>query len=168
MAIGTGTADIVEVMIHLGFPIWGFFVLWFSTWTSQLVNNYSAGLGISNALNLNSDKGRKIATAGATILAIGLSLGGILERFTDLYSITGLIFPAIAAVLFGHFFLENKGYRFPEVEWNWVATVSIILGGGIGFITTYILPFGLPFVQTIIIAFLIYYFRMKSKYPLNE
>ncbi|MBM7855068.1 purine-cytosine permease-like protein [Desulfohalotomaculum tongense] len=35
------SADSVQVMVNLGFPFWGFLILWFATWTSQLVNNYS-------------------------------------------------------------------------------------------------------------------------------
>ena len=48
MAVGNGTADIVAVMQNLGFPIWGFLVLWLASWTSQLVNNYTMGLSFSN------------------------------------------------------------------------------------------------------------------------
>ena len=51
MAAGNGTADIVAVMQNLGFPVWGFIVLWLASWTSQLVNNYTMGLSFSNILN---------------------------------------------------------------------------------------------------------------------
>lgn len=31
MSVGVGDADIVEVMMGLGFPVWGFLILWFAT-----------------------------------------------------------------------------------------------------------------------------------------
>ena len=62
MSVGVGDADIVNVMLNLGFPVWGFLVLWFATWTSQLVNNYSMGLALANMFNINSSKGRAFLT----------------------------------------------------------------------------------------------------------
>ncbi len=70
MSVGVGDADIVNVMMNLGFPVWGFLILWFATWTSQLVNNYSMGLALANMLNVNSNKGRALLTLGGTIIAI--------------------------------------------------------------------------------------------------
>src|SRR5699024_4429056 len=81
MAVGVGDADIVNVMMGLGFPIWGFLILWFATWTSQLVNNYSMGLALANIFNVNSGKGRALLTLLGTILAIIVALMGILDYF---------------------------------------------------------------------------------------
>src|SRR5690606_36991908 len=36
MSVGVGNADIVAVMQNLGFPFWGFLILWLALWTSQL------------------------------------------------------------------------------------------------------------------------------------
>ncbi|MEE0201190.1 MAG: hypothetical protein U0I51_11685, partial [Muricomes sp.] len=44
MAAGNGTADIVAVMQNLGFPVWGFIVLWLASWTSQLTYVVKVGI----------------------------------------------------------------------------------------------------------------------------
>ena len=164
MAIGNGTYDIVQVMTSLGFPFWGFLLLWLSTWTSQLVNCYSAGLGLANMFNVNSNKGRMIATFAVTIIAIGLALAGILEHLTDLYSVTSLVFPAIAGIIIADFFMRGeKISQEDHSDWNWVATAGIALGGLFGYLTTYVFPFGIPAVQTLLIASIVYYLGMKSK-----
>lgn len=164
MAVGNGTYDIVQVMTNLGFPFWGFLVLWLSTWTSQLVNCYSSGLGLANMFNVNSNKGRMIATLVVTVLAIGLALIGILEHLTDLYSMTALVFPAIAGVIIADFFMRGEKVSDEEhSDWNWVATVGILLGGLFGYLTTFVIPFGIPAVQTLLVAVIVYYFGMKSK-----
>ena len=116
MSVGVGSADIVEVMLGLGFPIWGFFILWFATWTSQLVNNYSMGLTLSNLMNVNSGKGRAILTFIGTILAIIVALAGVLDYFMDFLYMTALIYPAIAGVMFADFFFVRKK--------NWAEEIS--------------------------------------------
>lgn len=163
MAIGNGTPDIVKVMSDLGFPVWGFLVLWLSTWTSQLVNNYSAGLSLANAFNANSNKGRMIVTFGATLFATVLALMGILEHLTDLYAVTGLVFPAIAGVIIADFFLREKGFEYEAGDWNWMATVAVAVGGLVGFLTTYVVVIGIPVAQTLVVTIAIYYGIMKAK-----
>lgn len=163
MAVGHGTPDIVAVMTSLGFPVWGFLVLWLSTWTSQLCNNYSAGLNLCNTFNIGSDKGRKIVTLLATIFAIILALFGILDHFVALYTITGLVFPAMAGVIFADFFLRRKGFEYDAGTWNWTATIAMAAGGIVGVLTAYVTTIGIPAVQTLLISYVVYYFGMKIK-----
>ena len=110
MAAGNGTADIVAVMQNLGFPVWGFIVLWLASWTSQLVNNYTMGLSFSNILNVTSNKGRATVTLVGTVLSIILSLWGILEHFQDLLSLAALLYPGIAGVMFVDFFARKQNW----------------------------------------------------------
>lgn len=163
MAVGHGTPDIVAVMTELGFPVWGFLVLWLSTWTSQIANNYSAGLGLCNTFNIDSPKGRKIVTLAATLFAIVLSLMGILEHFVTLYTVTGLVFPAMAGVMIGDFFLRRNGYEYDAGNWNWMATIALVIGGAVGIMTAYVTVIGIPALQTLVITILVYYFIMKTK-----
>ena len=163
MAVGNGNPDIVAVMNELGFPVWGFLILWLATWTSQLANNYTAGLSLCNTFNVNSDKGRKIVTFLATAFAIVLSLLGILDHLVDLYTITGLVFPAMAGVIVGDYFLRRKGYEYEAGNWNWMATIALAIGGAVGILTAYVHTVGIPMLQTLIITVLVYYFLMKIK-----
>lgn len=163
MSVGVGDADIVNVMMNLGFPIWGFFILWFATWTSQLVNNYSMGLALSNVLNVNSDRGRSLLTLAGTIIAIGVALAGILDYFMDFLNLTALVYPAIAGIMMADFFFIRK-QKWEDIDgWNWMATIAIIFGTVLGYVTHYVIPFGLPAVQSLFASAIAYFVLMKIK-----
>lgn len=163
MSVGVGDADIVNVMVNLGFPIWGFLILWLATWTSQLVNNYSMGLALSSLLNVNSSKGRALLTFVGTIIAIVIALSGILDYFEDFLYMTALVYPAIAGVMMADFFLLRKMKWVDNDGWNWMATIALCSGTFIGYLTQYVTSFGLPAVQSLIVAGIIYYIAMKVK-----
>ncbi|WP_276210923.1 purine-cytosine permease family protein [Heyndrickxia coagulans] len=163
MSVGVGNADIVNVMMKLGFPFWGFLILWLATWTSQLVNNYSMGLALANMLNINSGKGRAILTFIGTIIAIIIALAGILDYFTDFLYMTALVYPAIGGVMMSDFFIVRKQQWEDNKGWNWMATIALVIGGLIGYLTQYVYPFGLPAVQSLIASGVIYVIAMKIK-----
>jgi cytosine permease len=163
MSVGVGDADIVNVMMKLGFPVWGFLILWFATWTSQIVNNYSMGLALANMLNVNSGKGRALLTLGGTILSLIIALAGILDYFMDFLYMTALIYPAIAGVMMTDFFFIRKQQWVDNKGWNWMATIALVLGTLLGYYTQYVHPFGLPAVQSVIAAGVIYWMAMKIK-----
>ncbi|MCQ1529403.1 purine-cytosine permease family protein [Lutispora saccharofermentans] len=162
MAIGEGTYDIVAIMIDLGFPLWGFLVLWLSAWTSQLVNNYSMGLSFSNILNIESNRGRAIVTFVSTLIALVVSLMGMMDHFMGLLTMAALIYPGIAGVIFTDFFMR-KGNWVDKEGWNMVATLALVVNIGVGYLTTYIIPIGIPPLQSLIITGIFYYFGMKIK-----
>lgn len=163
MSVGVGDADIVNVMMNLGFPLWGFLILWFATWTSQLVNNYSMGLALSNMLNVNSNRGRALLTFAGTIIAIIIALAGILDYFMDFLYLTALVYPAIAGVMMVDFFIIRKRTWQDNAGWNWMATIALVVGTLLGYLTQYVTTFGLPAVQSLIVSSLVYYIAMKIK-----
>ena len=163
MAVGKGTADIVAVMQNLGFPVWGFIVLWLAAWTSQLVNNYTMGLSFANICNITSSRGRKIVTLVGTLLSIILSIMGILDHFTDLLSLAGLLYPGLAGVMFVDFYARKVKKWNDNVGWNYMATIAIICGVAVGYITTYVKPLGIAPLQAVIITALVYYIAMRIK-----
>ncbi|SDM37402.1 cytosine permease [Psychrobacillus sp. OK028] len=163
MSVGVGDPDIVNVMMNLGFPVWGFLILWLATWTSQLVNNYSMGLALANVLNVNSGKGRAFLTLIGTIIAIVIALMGILEYFMDFLYLTALLYPAIAGVMMGDFFFIRRQQWKDIPGWNWMATIAVVAGITIGYITQYISPMGLPAVQSLLVSIAVYIIAMKVK-----
>ncbi|ALC91459.1 permease [Bacillus sp. FJAT-18017] len=163
MSIGVGDADIVNVMMNLGFPIWGFIILWLATWTSQLVNNYSMGLALANMLNVNSNKGRALLTFAGTIVSIVIALAGILDYFMDFLYMTALIYPAIGGIMMADFFLIRKQQWVDNKGWNWMATIALVASTLVGYYTQYVNPMGLPAVQSLIAAVIVYYAAMKIK-----
>lgn len=162
MAAGNGTADIVAVMQNLGFPVWGFIVLWLASWTSQLVNNYTMGLSFSNIMNVTSNKGRATVTLVGTVLSIILSLWGILEHFQDLLSLAALLYPAIAGVMFVDFFARKEKWT-DKLGWNFMATLAMVIGTAVGYVTTYVVKVGIPPLQSLLITGIVYYVAMKIK-----
>lgn len=163
MAVGVGDADIVNVMMGMGFPIWGFLILWFATWTSQLVNNYSMGLALANVLNVNSGKGRALLTLLGTILAIIVALLGILDHFMDFLYLTALLYPAIGGVMMADFFMIRKQEWEDKNGWNWMATIALVAGIFVGYLTQYIYNVGLPAVQSLLVSAIVYIIAMRVK-----
>lgn len=163
MAVGVGDADIVNVMMGMGFPIWGFLILWFATWTSQLVNNYSMGLALANVLNVNSGKGRALLTLLGTILAIIVALLGILDHFMDFLYLTALLYPAIGGVMMADFFMIRKQEWEDKNGWNWMATIALVAGIIVGYLTQYVYNVGLPAVQSLLVSAIVYIIAMRVK-----
>ncbi|WP_446738848.1 purine-cytosine permease family protein [Rummeliibacillus sp. BSL5] len=163
MAVGVGDADIVNVMMGMGFPIWGFLILWFATWTSQLVNNYSMGLALANVLNVNSGKGRALLTLLGTILAIIVALLGILDHFMDFLYLTALLYPAIGGVMMADFFMIRKQEWEDKNGWNWMATIALVTGIIVGYLTQYVYNVGLPAVQSLLVSAIVYMIAMRVK-----
>ena len=161
MSIGVGTGDIVQVMTNLGFPIWGFLVLYLSTWTSQLVNNYTMGLALSNLLNITSGRGRAIVTFGATIVAIIVALAGILDHFMDFLFMTALIYPCIAGIMFADFLMPGGDKWVDTPGWRWEATFTMGCGIALGYYTQYTHQWGIPALQSLLLSMAVYWACVK-------
>ncbi|MDC3425457.1 cytosine permease [Aquibacillus sp. 3ASR75-11] len=163
MSVGVGEADIVNVMVNLGFPFWGFLILWLALWTSQLVASYSIGLAAANMFNIDTAKGRAILTVVGSLIGVALALVGILNYFTDFLVLLGVMYPAIAGIMFADFFfIRNKEWE-DNHGWNWVATIAVLSGALIGYLTQYVAPFGIPAVQSLILSAIIYLVGMQIK-----
>lgn len=162
MGAGNGTADIVAIMENLGFPVWGFVVLWLAAWTSQLVNNYTMGLSFSNMLNIKTNKGRAVITAVGTALSLFLCFIGILDNLQKLLNLAALLYPAIAGVMFVDFFMR-KGKWEDKLGWNYIATLAMVSGVLVGYVTTYVAVIGIPPVQSLFVTCIVYYAAMKLK-----
>lgn len=152
MSMGSGNADIVEVMQELGFPAWGFVVLWVATWTSQLVSNYTGGLVLCNMFNLNDDKSRKLMTMLFAVAGIVLALIGIMNQFVNFLYALALVIPVIAGVIMSHYFFINRTDFTTKQSWNWLATISVVVGLLVGYLTQYQYAIGIPAVQSLIVS----------------
>lgn len=51
---------------------------------------------------------------------------------------------------------DNKG-------WNWMATIALVAGVFVGYLTQYVNSFGLPAVQSLFAAGIVYFVAMKVK-----
>ncbi|MGI6090689.1 MAG: purine-cytosine permease family protein [Saccharofermentanales bacterium] len=157
MGVGRDTYDIVKIMQELGFGWWGFIVLWLAQWTSQLVNGYSLGLSACNMANVKTERGRKITTSVAIGIALVAALLGILDRFTDFLILTSLLFPPVGSIMVVDVLILNKKKWQDKQGWNWVATVALVVGLALGYVTQYVYRIGIPAVQSYLITGALYY-----------
>lgn len=163
MAVGVGEPDIVLVMQDLGFPFWGFLILWIALWTSQIVASYSIGLAASNMFNIDTNKGRATLTLLGSLAGVILAVGGILDFFTEFLTIMAVVYPTIFAVMIvDFFFIKNQKWS-DEKGWNWNATIAVIIGCLLGYFTQYVYPFGIPAIQSLLLSGLVYYILMQFK-----
>jgi len=163
MSVGIGDADIVNVMKELGYPFWGFLILYIALWTSQIIASYSIGLAAANMFNIDSGKGRAFLTFLGAVVGISLALMGILSYFLDFLILLGVIYPAIAGVMFADFFFIRKREWEDKRGWNWIATIAFLLGGLLGYLTQYQWKFGIPAVQSLVISAAVYLLGMRLK-----
>lgn len=157
MGVGRDTYDIVKIMQELGFGWWGFIVLWLAQWTSQLVNGYSLGLSACNMADVKTERGRKITTSVAIGIALVAALLGILDRFTDFLILTSLLFPPVGSIMVVDVLILNKKKWQDKQGWNWVATVALVVGLALGYVTQYVYRIGIPAVQSYLITGALYY-----------
>lgn len=160
MAVGVGSADIVLVMQDLGVPVWGFLILWFATWTSQLVNNYTMGLALANTAGATTDRARKMLTVVGTAAALGVALAGIVDHFVEFLMAAAIVYPAIAGVMFADFLLRrragDRARASTSTAWDLRATAALAVGVGVGWLTQFRHPVGVPPIQVLAAAALCY------------
>ncbi|MBA1336053.1 MAG: Purine-cytosine permease-like transporter [Firmicutes bacterium] len=157
LGAGQQKFDIVQILINVGFPVQAFLLFFIAQWTSQLVNNYTMGLSLCNLFNVDNNRGRAILTSIATVVGIIAALSGILNHFVNFLIVTGLMFPSIAAIMVTDFFIV-RDKKWVEISgWNWIATISLIIGMFVAYYTQYIKPIGIPAVQCYIITGVVYY-----------
>ncbi len=163
MGVGKGTFDIVAIMKGLGFGWWGFLILWLAQWTSQLVCVYSMGLCLSNMFDAKNDFQRKAYTTIGSVIALIIALLGILDHFMDFLFLTGLMFPAVGAIMATDFFLISGKVWRDRLTWNWLATMAMAAGIAVGYYTQYIHPWGVPAIQSYFVAAALYYILTYAK-----
>lgn len=61
------------------------------------------------------------------------------------------------------FFLIRKRTWQDNSGWNWMATIALAAGTALGYVTQYVVTFGLPAVQSLIASGVVYYAAMKIK-----
>lgn len=76
---------------------------------------------------------------------------------------TALVYPAIAGVMMADFFFIRRRQWKDLHGWNWMATIALVAGTLIGYLTQYVTSFGIPAVQSLIASGAIYLVCMQVK-----
>lgn len=139
MSQATGTWDIVDIMLRLGWGVLAMVLLMFAQWTSNDNNLYSAALGLA-VIFRGLEKWQLTLIAG--IVGIILALAGIYENFTTFLSVLGILIPPMAGVIVIDYFVIKKYLYTTEAE-PYIKQIRIIptaawaAGAVISVLTTY-------------------------------
>ncbi|MEM9001774.1 MAG: cytosine permease [Bacteroidota bacterium] len=131
LAITQGTYDIVEIFSSLGFPFFAMSILILATWTSNVMNSYSAGLAFNDLFKLE-EASRSKTTLIVGIVGILLAALGILSHFMSFITLLTITITPIAGVMISDYYIA-KSYQeeASKVNWkgisSWGAGVAIML-----------------------------------------
>ncbi|MFK7982192.1 MAG: cytosine permease [Saprospiraceae bacterium] len=122
-SILTGEEDIMKIMIGLSLTIPAFFILIFSTWTTNVVNLYSSILVFST---LNKKWKFWLIGVVASVIATLLAIMGFSTYFIDMLNFVSLVVPSLASIFILHYFFVAKGnYDVTQIEqlpaFDWAA-----------------------------------------------
>lgn len=126
LAITQGTYDIVTIFSSLGFPFFAMSILILATWTSNVMNIYSAGLAFNNLFQL-SDKKRSKTTIITGGIGIVLAIIGVLSQFMSFITLLTITITPISGVMVSDFYL-SKTYTETPKRINWKGIVSWLSG----------------------------------------
>ncbi len=139
LAQATGTPDIVDIMIALGWGLFAFFVLMLAQWTSNDNNLYCASLGLS-VMFRQWKKWRLAIVSGAA--GIILAVWGIYDQFIPFLSTLGILVPSLGGVMAADYFLFNRSiYELGAMERIPGIRVLSYISWGIGTVFAFLTSF---------------------------
>lgn len=157
LAMGAPTWDITEVLAGLGFNKIAFIILLLAAWSTNISNAYSGGLALKTVFpNMKRDN----LTLIAGLIGTAIAASGIIFKFQNFLSILSMTVSSIAGVMWVEYYIINKQKLVKRLGINWVAIVSWLVGFVVSYITTKI-NFGVPPINGIILAGLLYYIILK-------
>lgn len=125
-----GESDITIVLSNLGIPVLGMIVLVLSTWTTNTLNAYSAGLNIVLMFKLKETSRAKVTLISGSVGTI-LAVAGILDHLAVFIDFLGATLTPLAGVIIADYFVLRKG---KEQNWfyvdgfNWIGILSWAAG----------------------------------------
>ncbi|MGS0764592.1 purine-cytosine permease family protein [Syntrophomonas curvata] len=171
MAHAAKSSDIITIMITLSGWL-GAAIVIFSTLKINDINLYSSSLGLTNALNIVS--GKRVSRVWMTIvlglLGSFLSAIGIVDKFIGFLVLLGVAIPPVVGIMVIDYFILKRNRREldasrmndnglpPETEiWNPIAIFSWVCG----FLVGYFVQTGIPSINSLLVAGIVYYLGMK-------
>ena len=127
LAIARNTHDIVEIYAGMGLPLLALTMLIVATWTTNVMNVYSAGLALAGLLGWSPAR-RGLATAIAGLLGSALAVAGILGKLLGFLSLlTATVLP-IAGVMIAAWWLVPRAP--PARPWHAAGLLAWLAGAG--------------------------------------
>ncbi|WP_342358086.1 cytosine permease [Arsenophonus nasoniae] len=174
IAQALNTDDIVDI-VTINAGIIGLISVILSVVKVNDVNLYTSSLGLSNAFEILT--GKKFDYYKITIFVglagTALSMMGILNHFVDFLSMLGVIFPPIAGVMLVDYYIlktsrkildetREKGLL-PDDSQTQLIGWSAIFACVVGTLVGVFFSFGIPSLNSILMAGLAYWVLMKVK-----
>lgn len=125
------SADINSVFLQIGLPAISSFALVLGTWKVNVINAFSGGIAVNNALGI-SKKRQKITVFVVGVAGTILAIIGIMNYFTPVMNILGAMIPPVAGVMSAAYWITHKGDR---TQWHsspgfkWSGIVAWLVGG---------------------------------------
>lgn len=151
--------DITQVFCEVGIPVLAMIILIASAWTTNTANAYSGGINAVLMLNLKDDK-RAAATIVSGVLGTVCAAFGLADHFEAFLTILGEIMLPMMGVIIADYWITGRGrasdYKL-RAGFNWVGIVSWLAG----YAVTKLISVGIPFLQGIVVAVVLYVIGMK-------
>jgi len=160
LAVGNG--DVLSVMLTLGLGSFAFLLLILSSWIANVINLYSAGLGITS-LHTSLAEWKVILVAG--ILGTIAATFNLLDSFTDFLFGLSIVFTPVAAIYVTDFFIlrKQKTYNVAELEEVEMININAMIAWGLSILITLMANNGLITITSIevcdavLVSFPVYY-----------
>jgi len=162
LAIVKGTHDIVEIFSQIGYPILAMTILILVTWTSNVMNAYSGGLGLNSALHF-SDKKRPYTTLIIGVIGTLLGVAGILDKFIEAAIILSAMIPPIAGVVISDYYFIKRNRTEIKSAFNLLGIISWLFGVSIVFILESDIKNVLGIVVSAVFYYVLYLLFNKKK-----
>lgn len=148
----TQVNNLPKAMIQLGLGVPALIVLILAQWTTNDNNIYTSSLGFAQMFGGN--RWRYALIVG--VLGSVLGAFGIAAHFTDFLNFLGIGIPPMAGVIIADYYiLKEKSYNIDISSisnYNWSAIISWIIGG----ISGYIIEWGIPSFNSLVVSFIVY------------
>lgn len=144
MAVTAGSGDLLVTMVALGLGVPALLILLLGQWTTNDDNLYSASLGVTGSFPLLS-KPRVVLVLGmigTTIAAVGAA-----NWFIPFLVLLGVGIPPVGGVIIAHALLNLRDGNERTVSWH------ALLSWGAGSAVGGLLPYGIPAINAIAVAF---------------
>lgn len=159
-SISVGDSDLTNVLLSMGLIIPCLLLMTTNIFTTNASNLYSTSLNLSNALKADR---RKIIIVLLIISALGtLTRPYQIDYLFRFLKLLGTIVPPLSGIILADFFLIHKG-KYPKLEKTRFFSFNIIpwITWAVTLVVIYLLPFGLPSLNGIVLGSCIYYILMK-------
>ena len=161
-SIAAGEANLVAIMVQLGFGIPALFVIVFATWTSNANNLYSTSLGLAAVIERTA---KWKITVAAGVVGTLVAVAGITQYFMPFLLVLGVAIPPVAGVYLCDYFLVRGRADYIGQDSSLIPRVSVaafaawIIASTIGILTVrgWITLTGIPACDSFLSAAILYY-----------